>query len=129
MSRNGRLVAIGGLGTRVWHVAAAPPQRLNGFGSGGLIFSPAGRELAEAGGERVVVWILDRPKASGGADGRRDHDRAGVDTSRDGRLVAGSFNDGSVRVWDLTAPPAARQPLRPSGAAYSVRFSPDGRFW
>lgn len=83
-----------------------------------------------SGGEdgRVVIWERDEDqwKATGELAGHEGAVLA-IDISSDGRMVATSSSDQSVRVWDLTNRVEVTKLVRHRGAVLSVRFSQDGR--
>ena len=82
-----------------------------------------------SGGEdgRVVIWERDEDqwKATGELAGHEGAVLA-IDVSSDGRMVATSSADQSVRVWDLSNRVEVTKLVRHRGAVLSVRFSQDG---
>lgn len=91
-----------------------------------LAFSPDGTTLATAGSEAIALWnvrlrsLLARLPVSG-------WNVNGVAFSTDGRRLAASVSDGTVRLWDAEAAQQLGSPLRAHrGAALSVAFAADG---
>ena len=67
-----------------------------------LSFSPAGKHLATAGGDKVVrVWDVETGKELGALS---SPDRVGVVAfSPDGKSLAAGSKNGSVRIWVVPA--------------------------
>jgi len=107
---------------RLWELYRQRPRR-SAWWSGPLprlVVSPDGRRAAIFGSS--IVTIHDA--ATGALHGRLptpQEDVRSVSFSRDGkRLVASSWNDGSVTVWDLEPAPTLRATLKPTGAAAPI---------
>ena len=122
---------------RVWDLAAGAIRATfedRGFGARGVAFSPDGTRVATAAGA-VQIWDLT---AGTGAIGRTATPTTlpghgsrvfGVTFSPDGTLLASTNDDGSIRIWDLTADPgpATRTILDAQGIfERGVVFSPTG---
>lgn len=122
--------------TRLWHL---PPPLL--VGAAASIFSIAtpasgttvavgasdGVRLWEVGRDRVPIALSGplRASATGGSAS------AAIAITRDGRLLAAGNVDGSVSLWDVSAPRAPRRIAvltGPVGLVETVTFSPDGRW-
>ncbi|HKB01370.1 MAG TPA: sigma-70 family RNA polymerase sigma factor [Gemmataceae bacterium] len=135
-SPDGRTVAVGGRGVRLWDVPGR--KELRRFGSGTVEhvgFSPDGRTLATIDVKDPVVRLWDV------ADGKELRRFAGPEGkvrsfafSPDGRLIATAAETDVLRLWDVatgrevrhwecwsrTAPDA-------SSKLWVVAYSPDGR--
>ncbi|MFE4589788.1 nSTAND1 domain-containing NTPase [Streptomyces laurentii] len=143
-SPNGRLLASGrsfNAPARLWDVTdpAKPvvlplPSLL--AKSRIVAFGPDGRTLAGVGPDHRMVLVdigtpADAarpvpPRRLAGAYGFPWSLRFGAD----GRTLTGSWDGGTVRVWDLAHPdrePEKLVPLLPSAKYYRIAYSPDGR--
>jgi len=147
-SPGGKLLASGGGGgmVRLWDPvtgrpvgAPLPTGALKGLY--GVAFSPGGKLLASAGGDGTVrLWDLatGRPAGAplqtgsgpaGGADGGASSPADGVAFSPDGKLLASTYDDDMVRLWNRATGQLVGAPLRASAynGAFGVAFSPDGK--
>ncbi|GGZ32370.1 hypothetical protein GCM10010365_61450 [Streptomyces poonensis] len=102
-----------------------------------VAFNPQSTLLASAGfGGDISVWKVVR-----GGDGNKylrplnpdrpftGHTGAVLSVTFDptGTRIASGGDDGSVRLWDVTAGAAIGEPMSMSSAVREVTFSPDGR--
>ena len=105
-----------------WHLPEGASARLGKGIIEEIAYSPDGGRLAVASG--IGIWIYD---AFTGAEVAlfRGHTRSvlSVAYSRDGRTLATTSSDNTVRLWD-----AATGTLKNTltGGVYSVAYSPDG---
>lgn len=99
----------------------------------GLVFSPDGSRFAAAGGKTVMVWDMEAlPRRKRRLPGAVRHFRGHTDQiqcldfSPDGRTLASSAHDGTVRTWDVASGAEVRAYAPKAGPLHHVAFAPDG---
>lgn len=134
------LLIDGGTDTRLWDVSkrdnprpvgpplTAPPDvdRL----TGGVAVHPDGGLLAAVtrGGNSIVLWDLSDPATPRQRPGRLTGHEALVEHvgfSHDGRLLASTSDDGTVRLWSPDQPTALAELDPDHGFVYAAAFSSD----
>jgi RNA polymerase sigma factor (sigma-70 family) len=117
--------------TRVWDVATGKENRtvLQERESFRRIFSPDGRTLGSlqgSGGDAITLW---EAATFGRRAGLTGHTNGvwGIAFSPDGRTLASSGGDGSVRLWHLPSGKEIGRLEGHKGCVSAVTFSPDGR--
>jgi WD40 repeat protein len=135
---DGKLLATGGLDQKVklWDMATMKEWAVlqhSGFAVSAVAFSPDGKSLAAgathgstgqvAPAYEVLVWDVATKKLRTTLPGH-EHGINGLAFSLDGRSLAVSSGDGSLRLWDLVT---ARERKRWPMAGGAVVLSPDGR--
>jgi WD40 repeat protein/serine/threonine protein kinase len=134
-SPDGRILASGGKDGAVQLVDAASGERLHTFRGNtfftNVAFSPDGRILAAVGqspGAALFLWDLDT-KFEHVVTGRTEHNFM-LAFHPNGRWVATSSFDGSVRLWDATrsGEAVAGFDYRRMGDPLCAAFSPEGRY-
>jgi WD40 repeat protein/serine/threonine protein kinase len=93
-----------------------------------VAFSAARRQFASVGREAYVrIWDLDRLTPAATLTRPGFAAASGVAFSPDGALLASADRDGTVTLWPVGAPGAARVLRGHRGRVMEVAFSPDGR--
>jgi WD40 repeat protein len=132
-SSDGRLLATGAYNSRdsdvrVWEVATGRVLFAQTFRQSNVIlggFSPDGRRLALSRLGWVELWEI-----GSGQDYFHQEQpdiRAAMSFSHNGRLLAFSGPDYSVRLWDLRRDKERTRLLGHLGAVTALAFSPDGK--
>lgn len=130
-SPDGKLLATGGYATeaKVWNVDTGQlVHKLNcGPDIGGLtpIFSADGRTIA-VGNRNSATILFDV------ATGKRTISLPKRETQElafhpSGRLLAASYVDGSIRLWEPTTGQLLAEQEKVAGEIYSLDWSPDGK--
>jgi sugar lactone lactonase YvrE len=91
-----------------------------------LAFSPDGKLLASAGGEKTVkVWEISGGRNTATFEGHGAYVHA-VAFRADGKMLASAGDDNTVRLWDLASGKNTAVLKGHSARPNSLSFSPDG---
>jgi WD40 repeat protein len=130
LSPDGKTVATGGDGVRLWDAASGKPAgRVGGNGHvAAVAFSPDGKTLAYGGADRVVhLWDVAAGQAAGELKGHK-HPLCGLAFAPDGKALASGDVQSTVRLWDVAAGREVRAIDVQSGTeSLSLAFAPDGK--
>lgn len=98
-----------------------------------LAVSPGGEHFAGSAGTVVYLWPLEvregsRKRLPGKPRSLRGHTRevSCVEFSTDGRTLASSGDDGTLRLWDVATGAERRQFAPGVGPLHWIAFAPDG---
>lgn len=129
---NGKVLSAAGKEIRIWEVTGNAEAKVMTSSTGhvkSLAVRPDGTQFVAGGDDRSVhVWDVETAKEAftlGPFAGAVES----VAWSAAGNLIAAVAGDGSLAVWDLDKERKKILDLRVTAgtAAYSVRFSPDGK--
>jgi WD40 repeat protein len=145
LSPEGRYLAVGGYKklVKAWDLAAKPDrQELPSFEPPAaaveqtniwtVAFSADGKHLA-VGSVQTVVWDVEPDPATGARKlgrfyfGTSDLRCGALAFSPDGKLLAGTYRDGLVRVWDVARGTVVLTSRKAPGHSPALAFSPDGK--
>jgi WD40 repeat protein len=101
-----------------------------------LVFQPEGRTLAatyDSDTNTLTLWNVNERKRVGSLP-KQDEDVSGASFDRSGSRLATAYNDGTVRIWDLSKLDGDLTPANEMGDAAvipgatisRIAFSPDG---
>lgn len=144
---DGAMLAVAGpKRVEIWNaIDSSHPRKLFAFDGGGadyVHFTPDGKFLVTVSDDTIQllhITKLDDGKLIADPNFRVTLDHSdktmayGVAVARDGRTVAAASRDGTVRIWDISAPrdPGAFSVLTPAdlpaspASVNSIAFSPD----
>ncbi|HSI12722.1 MAG TPA: WD40 repeat domain-containing protein [Chthoniobacter sp.] len=114
---------------RLWDAATGKPLRqIEGIGSlrGSLAFSPDGATLAMAGGNEIGLWDVSSGEKLRTFKGHESYVFCCA-FSPDGKTLVSGSQDNTIRLWEIASGKQVSQ-FPPGDTAFSVTFSPDGRF-
>jgi WD40 repeat protein/Flp pilus assembly protein TadD len=132
----GRLASGANDGTvKVWDTMAEPEPhtlpRMPGL-IHGLVLRPDGQPLASAGEQRLSngatgIWVWDAASGPGTRLLPGPAGRFNVAFSPDGRRLASTDDDGTVKVWEVPTAKLVRTLHGHDAAVTAVAFAPEGR--
>ncbi len=94
-----------------------------------IAFNPTGKRIAVAAGDGINVWDATTGKQlltySGHGEGVRS---SGITFSPDGKWIASSGNDGTIKVWDSETGAEIFTLLGHTGSTFGTAFSANGQY-
>lgn len=129
ISLDGKVVASGADGIRLWDPASGKPiRKLDVKGVSCLALAADGKTLASGGQDRVVrLWNIESGLPIGELKGHKNG-LCGLAFSRDGKLLASGDVQATVRIWDVAEQKHVQEINNQSGTErISLAFTADNK--
>ncbi len=107
-------------GESLWDVYYADPQPVDS-----TVFSPDGRMILAASGDRILLWDIETQKQSGQFIGHQETVTS-VAFSPDGKRILSGSADTTIKLWEAATGRLLRTFSGHTGEVTSVAFSRDG---